>query len=704
MAKKNKSKSNTSKNKSTARSVTPPSSKSKSALPSFFHNTKMNCWLIMAFSFVIYAGTLFHDYTQDDAIVIYDNMFTTQGVAGIPGILKYDTFYGFFKKEGKANLVAGGRYRPLTLVMYALEVQLFSKKKKDATGKVVFDPLEEKEKRNAIKFIGHLITVLLYGLTGVVLYLLLLMMLRPVKGEDFALFVSLLTTFIFIAHPIHTEVVANIKGRDEIVTLLGSLAALYFSLKGYYQNLSTNGTGSKYQIGAGVLFFLALMAKENAITFLAIVPLTYYFFTKADFGKIATQMIPFGIAAFAFLGIRFSILGADFGSDVCNELMNCPYLKVEGGKYIPYSGGEKMATIFYTLGEYVKLLFFPHPLTHDYYPYHVGIMNFGDWRVLVSLFMYLGLGVYAVMGLLKKDILAYGILFYLITLSIVSNIVFPVGTNMAERFAFMPSVGFSFVLAVLGFRLVKYLAKNKKKLQPNNFTTTLGIAAVVLLLFSAKTFSRNQVWKSDATLFLNDVEISSNSAKLRNSAGGTLVQKAASMPEGTARTNIVNEAIGHLTQAIKIHPNYKNAYLLLGNAHQYINQFDQSIQYYQNALRLDSDYEEAFKNMTIAYRSAGRFFGEKQGNPSKAIQYLEIANQRQANDPETLRLLGIASGITGNGAKAVQYLEQAAKLEPENASVLWNLASALGANGQVERANQLREKALKIDPTIGQGK
>ena len=165
MAKKNKPKSNTPKKnlkkKASAKSVTPPPSKSKSALPSFFHNTKLNCWLIMAFSFLIYAGTLFHDYTQDDAIVIYDNMFTKQGVSGIPGILKYDTFYGFFKKEGKANLVAGGRYRPLTLVMYALEVQLFSKKKKDKDGKMVFDPLEEKGKANAIKFIGHFITILL---------------------------------------------------------------------------------------------------------------------------------------------------------------------------------------------------------------------------------------------------------------------------------------------------------------------------------------------------------------------------------------------------------------------------------------------------------------------------------------------------------------------------------------------------------------
>ena len=57
--------------------------------------------------------------------------------------------------------------------------------------------------------------------------------------------------------------------------------------------------------------------------------------------------------------------------------MNNPFLKIEGNQWVPFSGAEKMATIFYTLGYYIKLLLVPHPLTHDYYPRHIDIMNWG---------------------------------------------------------------------------------------------------------------------------------------------------------------------------------------------------------------------------------------------------------------------------------------------------------------------------------------
>ncbi|MFK7981868.1 MAG: glycosyltransferase family 39 protein, partial [Saprospiraceae bacterium] len=209
-------------------------------------NTRLHKWLIFIVAFLLYGNTLTHEYTQDDAIVIYDNMFTTKGFSGIPGILKYDTFYGFFKVEGKDKLVAGGRYRPLTLVMFAAEYALFGES----------------------PFIGHLGNVLLYGLLGIVLYLLLIKLFRARGDLPSGELLALLTTLFFMAHPIHTEVVANIKGRDEIMTLLGSLAALLFSLKAYQEEKNW------LNIIAGLIFFLGLMAKENAITFLAVVPLT----------------------------------------------------------------------------------------------------------------------------------------------------------------------------------------------------------------------------------------------------------------------------------------------------------------------------------------------------------------------------------------------------------------------------------------------
>ncbi|MBV6652333.1 MAG: hypothetical protein KI786_01165, partial [Mameliella sp.] len=102
-----------------------PTTKNSSSLkgyPAWFTNQKLHLWGLFALSFLLYANTLGHDYALDDAIVIYDNMFVKDGISGIPGILSKDTFYGFFKEEGKAALVAGGRYRPFSLILFAIEV------------------------------------------------------------------------------------------------------------------------------------------------------------------------------------------------------------------------------------------------------------------------------------------------------------------------------------------------------------------------------------------------------------------------------------------------------------------------------------------------------------------------------------------------------------------------------------------------------
>ena len=89
----------------------------------FWLNTRYQALFIFALSVLLYANTLTLKFCQDDAIVLTDNMFTTKGVEGIGGILSYDTFYGFFKESGKASLVSGGRYRPFTLIMFAIEFE-----------------------------------------------------------------------------------------------------------------------------------------------------------------------------------------------------------------------------------------------------------------------------------------------------------------------------------------------------------------------------------------------------------------------------------------------------------------------------------------------------------------------------------------------------------------------------------------------------
>jgi len=75
--------------------------------------------IIFLIGFGLYANTLSHDYTLDDKIVITENEFTKSGFAGIPDILTTDVFVGFYGVD--KNLVTGKRYRPLSLVTFAIE-------------------------------------------------------------------------------------------------------------------------------------------------------------------------------------------------------------------------------------------------------------------------------------------------------------------------------------------------------------------------------------------------------------------------------------------------------------------------------------------------------------------------------------------------------------------------------------------------------
>ncbi len=153
--------------------------------------------LLFSFAVLLYANTLNHNFAFDDSVVITGNKYTLQGIDGIKTLATTDLFYGIY---GNSLDLEGGRWRPLTLVMFAIEYQIFGD--------------------NATPY--HLINILLYGITAIVLFMTLLQMfsfLTSKKGGGGEI-LAFLTTLLFIAHPLHTEVVANIKSRDEIVSFL----------------------------------------------------------------------------------------------------------------------------------------------------------------------------------------------------------------------------------------------------------------------------------------------------------------------------------------------------------------------------------------------------------------------------------------------------------------------------------------------------
>ena len=623
-------------------------------------------YLVLLISAGLYLPTIGFDYTQDDAIVITDNMYTSDGIKGIPGILGKDTFYGFFKQEGKANLVAGGRYRPLSLVLFAVERSIFGPK----------------------PWAGHLFNGLWYALACLMVYLLLQNWLKAFFGKksgDKAPWIALAAALLFASHPVHTEVVANIKGRDEILSLLGGLTAAWCLSKAVQQEK----LGILPYVLAGAALFLGLMSKETALPMVVLIPLGLYTFLRVSPGRAAAASIPLWAGAAAFLVIRFSVLGFGLGEPSL-ELMNNPFLKLQGNTWVAFTTGEKWSTIFYSLGKYLQLLVWPHPLTHDYYPRQIDLTPWSHPQVLLSLLVHVGLLGYAIWSLPKRSLLGFCIWWYLGTLFLVSNLLFPVGVHVAERFLFAPSLGFALAL---GYGLSKL-----------NRNAGWGLLLLFLLGYAGKTLSRSQVWKDNYTLFTTDIKTSPNSAKLRNAVGGELTTQAGKMEDINRRQALAKEAIGHLEEAVRLHPTYKNAYLLLGNAYIYLDQYDKSIEYYQRALQLDPEFADARNNLGIAYREAGRFAGEKQGNLALALDYLQKAVQyQQPADVETLRLLGVAYGMQGNAAQAIEWFTKAVQTAPQNAAALFDLGTAYYNAGDPATGARYHEEARKIDPNVGSG-
>ena len=625
--------------------------------------------ILMVLSILLYVNTLGHQFALDDAIVITDNMHVQKGWAGLADIFNNDTFHGFFKTD-KQGLVEGGRYRPFTLAMFAVELSIFGK----------------------AAFWGHLFNVLWYGLTGLVFYLLASGLFAYRWNKTLSSWLAFAAALLFVAHPLHTEAVANIKGRDEIMALLGSLAALYFSLRSFRSgNLG-------WEALAAVSFLIGIFSKENAITFLAVVPLTYWFFTNASIAQILRRTAPFLAIAILFLIVRSSVLpNAQIGT-ASNELMNNPFLKLEGNQYVPFTGAERQATVFYTLGKYIQLFLFPYPLTHDYYPNHIPRMSWGQPGALLSFLLYLGMGIVGVMGLRKKSPVAYGLLFYLATLSIVSNVWLVVGTNMSERLIFMPSVGLCF--ALVAFLANLWYGKAPQTLRPQ--TLLMGIGAVALV-FGGLTIVRNLAWKNNLTLFRTDAKTSVNSAKVHNALGGQLISDAEKIKDDSlGRIALLQEAETHLLQAVQIHPGYKDGFFLLGTCYLHLGKYAESVKYLNASYGLNNSDANTKNNLAVAYRLLGQEEGEKKNNLTQALQYLQQSLALNPNDYATVRLLGVANSVNQNDPAALPYFEKARDLAPKSADAWFELHMAYQKVGDLAKAQQALGQAQQIDPEIAQ--
>lgn len=681
---------------------------------------------VFALGFMLYVQTVNYQYALDDKLVITHNYITKKGFKGVMEHLQTDFLVGFFGKQ--KNLLAGGRYRPLSLVSFSIENQLFGTKRQNDKGQFIVDK-DGDQLYEYNPFFGHLMNALMYAGTGVLLFLILLRILPHDKNRKWFLSLPFLATLLWVAHPLHTEVVANIKGRDEIMSLMLALASLLFSIK-YLDNYN-----KKHLIWSGVCFFLAIMSKETAVNFVAVVPMTIYFFTKEKAKQNFMATLPLLITTAIYIIIRLKILGSARTNPV-PELMNNPFMHA--------NGPEKIATIFFTLGLYIKLLFFPHPLTHDYYPWHplgkyihgtgqpYPYLNWGDPEALLSLVAYGFLIYWGLKGLKTKSIWSYCILFYLGNLFLVSNLIFPVGTFLNERFMYVPSIGFTIMVS---YFLVEWLPNKMKSTQA--YTKVLyGTLLVLLTGYSLKTVSRNTSWKNDFALSVGDVEVSYKSAKSNMSAGLALVDesKLYKQTDSLKQQKMLNQAIKHLTLSLNIYPTYIQPMLIMGNAYYELEDYDNAIVYFEKCLKLNPQYEYAVKNLehvgdlcvkkglfktgaksyetlmrydktnaVRVYPKLGELYGKNLRDLKNAEKYLVMALQLKPDNSDVMQKLGVVYAMSGQSQKAIEIFLKALEKNPNNPHVLMNVGIAYRNIGNQELSSQYLNKAFEINPNLRKG-
>jgi tetratricopeptide (TPR) repeat protein len=621
--------------------------------------SKWNIYLILIISFGIYTNTLFHDFVLDDIVVFTENAYVQEGIKGIDDIMTNDTYAGYFKDSGRKSTVSGGRYRPLTLCFFAIEKQIVG--------------------NNAM--IAHLLNILFYCLLNIILYKTLYKLLS-FKYPEQAKPIAFIASILFAVHPIHTEVVANIKGLDEIWSLLFSMLAFLFLLKNVQLNKMSN------YILAGFFFLLALFSKENSVMFLLLIPLGMYMFIP-DQKKLAMRaFIPLMCSSVVYFACRFAVIGTEVLSPTKNFLEN-PFLVFRGDRLVEINPAEKYGTIFYTLLKYIQLHIFPYPLTHDYAPKSIDTYSLFSLLPLLALLIY-GTLIYLAFKFFKsKPIYSWSIFVFIIALLPTSNLFFSIGAYMGERYAFISSLGFCLALSGLIFH---YMPARPKLVTP--------FLLILLLAFSARTIARNTVWKNNQTLFSKDYFHSTKSAKLNSSLGFTLLENYRKLDDKENNKHYLTQAIFHLKKAVEIYPKYADCYFLLGNAYYLNKDFKNAAIIYEKYIELNPSDNTVLGNYQKALREYGRILFFEENNNLGAKNVLLKSLKLNPNDDKALEILGAAEAELGYLINSRNLLLKSIEINPNSASAWANLYITYTRLDDKAKAQIAINKGMEIDADV----
>lgn len=524
--------------------------------------------LITTVSLFLYANTLKNGFLLDDHDTIL-NSTIIKDIHNLPNLLSID----YFKFSGEMT------YRPFVTFTYFFDYGLFGLK----------------------PWGYHLTNMLLHAINGALLYVFLtLLMQRSVttpQASEFKLITNkpFLISLLFVTDPILTEAVNAISFREDLLVFLFYIATLtlYLTIKKEAVH-GVKPTILILYLLSCALYFLALFSKEMAVT----LPLTVYCYEwvysdkKTNLRSLLFNPFNIGYIVITLIYgyIRFYFF---YNPDPLTAVLTPPW-----------NLNDRLFTLPWLLLNHLKVIAFPVSLSTDHIIHPIKSIYSASFIMPIIALALLPCAVF-VSRKNRKEVI-FGTLFFVITLIPVYNII-PIVMPFAERYLYLPSVGFIIVRGSFIYRLYEAIGPKTNK---RHYVCILFL--FILCLYSSMTVMRNTVWNNDYSFW--------------------------------------SDAVRKMPKSARAHHNIGTVYADQGN-------LDEAIREFKTALRLNPFDPRYRTNLAIAYVGQGKL--------DKALLEFQNVIRIAPNDPESYYNLGIIYLNVGSRDKAKEEFERALKLNPD---------------------------------------
>jgi len=598
--------------------------------PSISRWTRMG---ILAFCFPLllavslYLNSLGNLFTNWDDSMVYSN-------PEIRSLAWENILHIFTPKQGAT-------YQPIRVLSYALDYHFWQ-----------------------LRPLGyHITNVLFYVLTCMAVFLSLQMLsahLRKEASESSHRRVALFGSLLFAAHPVHVEAVAWLAARKEVLQGFFFFLAFYLYLKGKEKE----GAPKTIFLSLSIISILvATLSKPSAVVFPAVL-LVYEMalrqnrwidFVKRHWVFFVLSIIVSSIFTFILLRVMLIAGGikAYHGGTFFNNLLVSFYVLLYNIKLL-------VSTINYSAAYAIRV---PFPL-----------LNLQTLIVIGTVFLLFGLSLWS---LKKTKVIFFSFLFFFVTLLPYLNII-PISTLLADRYVFIASFSYCFILGIGFDKLYCQTGKRFSK----GFFKLLSIAIFLFLLggYSFMTIQQNRIWENSYTLWSDAVE------KYPESNTANALMGVVYMDLG-----MDEKAAEYLEKAVQILPIDYESRNNLGIVYGRLQEPEKAFKELMTAMSLKPDSDIIKINLAIFYQS--------QKDYEKSEEILKYLISENPPDPVLYFRLGILYKEMGNYEAAISELIRATELAPNIINPYEELGNIYVSRiGDIEKGKYYYNKGIESAP------